>query len=68
MDNKNLLFMGEKYLLIKYILKDKEFVPFINNNFLDNKNDNYNDYEIKYLKKKMMIFYYLKKNMNTIQI
>ena len=49
MDNKNLIFMGEKYLLIKYILKNKEFVPFINNNFLNNKKDNYNDYEIKYL-------------------
>ena len=55
MDNKNLLFMGEKYLLIKYILKDKEFVPFINNNFLDNKNDNYNDYEIKYLNNDFII-------------
>ena len=73
MENKSLLFMGEKYLFIKYILKDKEFVPCVNNIFLSKEKDNYNDYEIQYLNSDIIImnnfekkFIYLIENNNGI--
>ena len=62
-DNKSLIFMGEKYLFIKYIIKDKEFVPCVNNSFLSDEKDNYNDYEILYLNSDFIIMYNVAKKL-----
>ena len=47
--------MGEKYLLIKYLIKEKEFIPIISSNFISNRENDYNNYEIKYISKKYIV-------------
>ena len=68
MDNEGLIFMGEKYLFIEYSLKDKDFAPCLSNNFLSGENNNFNNYEIKYLSSDLIIMNnYIKKIIYLIE-
>ena len=60
--------MGEKYLFIKYSLKDKDFAPCLSNSFLSDENNNFNNYEIKYLSSDLIIMNnYIKKIIYLIE-
>jgi len=54
-NNEYLIFMGENYLLLKYLIKEKEFIPIVTSNFISNKEKNYNNYEIKHISSKYFI-------------
>ena len=53
--------MGETYLFIKYLLKEKKFVPVVTGNYIDNNVDNFNNYEIKYISDNYIILNNLEK-------
>jgi hypothetical protein len=44
--NEYLIFMGEKYLFVKYLIKNKEFIPITTLNYIDNKANDFNNYNI----------------------
>ena len=45
--NEYLIFMGQNYLFIKYLIKEKQFIPLVTGNYISNNSKNYNKYEIK---------------------
>ena len=55
LNNEYLLFMGQKYLFIKYSLLEREFIPVVTNNFMPASEINCNDYEIKAILKGYII-------------
>ena len=54
-NNEYLIFMGEKYFFVKYLLKEKEFIPLIKGKFIENDKDNFNNYEINHICQKYII-------------
>ena len=53
--NEYLIFMGQQYLFVKYLIKEKEFIPITTPNYIANNENDFNNYEINNISQNYII-------------